>query len=65
MNERKLLRADEVEAIYGIDSVTLANWRYRERGPKYHKLEGKVFYRVSELDEWIEKGSEGSGRSTG
>lgn len=32
---------------------TLGTWRYLGKGPKYYKVGGKVLYRLSDLDEWI------------
>jgi predicted DNA-binding transcriptional regulator AlpA len=54
-NERKYLSAREVEAAYGIAEKTLANWRSQGRGPAYHKLGGKVRYKVGDLEEWAKK----------
>ena len=33
---------------------TLAHWRSEGRGPKYVKLGGRVVYRGSHLNDWIE-----------
>jgi predicted DNA-binding transcriptional regulator AlpA len=35
---------------------TLAKWRSQGRGPSYVRLGGAVFYRLSELDQYIEAG---------
>jgi len=33
---------------------TLRAWRHRQTGPPYLKLSGKIRYRVSDIDEFIE-----------
>jgi hypothetical protein len=32
---------------------TLANWRSQGRGPKYHKIGGKVLYDLSAIESFI------------
>ena len=48
------LKSAEVEDIYGISASTLANWRSKRRGPKYHKVGGAVRYKVEDLDQFME-----------
>lgn len=48
------LKSTEVEELYGISASTLANWRSKMRGPKYHKVGGSVRYKVKDLDEFME-----------
>jgi predicted DNA-binding transcriptional regulator AlpA len=48
------LKSAEVEEIYGISASTLANWRSKRRGPKYHKVGGSVRYKVEDLDKFME-----------
>ena len=31
---------------------TLANWRSKRRGPPYHKIGGRVLYRLDEIERW-------------
>jgi predicted site-specific integrase-resolvase len=54
-DERKYLSAKEVRQAYGIAEKTLANWRSQGRGPAYHKLGGKVRYKVEDLEAWARK----------
>lgn len=49
------LRTTE-EAAKRIRSVpkTMERWRHQGSGPPFVKIGGKVFYRDSDLDEWVE-----------
>lgn len=38
----------------GVAPQTLANWRSLGRGPKHMKLGGRVFYRLADLEAFIE-----------
>jgi len=45
-----------VAATYiGVSQFTLERWRREGVGPSFVKLEGKYFYRKTDLDEWIEE----------
>lgn len=48
------LKSTEVEKLYSISARTLANWRHKRRGPKYHKVGGAVRYKVEDLDKFME-----------
>jgi len=48
------LKSSEVETLYGISASTMANWRYKKIGPKYHKVGGSVRYKVQDLDQFME-----------
>jgi len=55
LSEHKLfLKSTEVEKLYSISARTLANWRHKRRGPKYHKVGGAVRYKVEDLDKFME-----------
>lgn len=41
------------KAGYRFNAFTLRNWRYRGVGPSYLKICGRVFYRRSDLDAYI------------
>lgn len=47
----------QVEAKYGLDQGTLANWRYRKQGPAYIKIGearcSKILYRRSAIEQWL------------
>lgn len=51
-----LLNLDQAAAYIGIDSKALRWLRYTERGPKAAKLGGRVMFKVSLIDQWIEDG---------
>lgn len=36
-------------------SVTLRRWRKDKVGPAYYRIQTKVYYRPSDVHEWIEK----------
>jgi len=44
----------DVEKAFGIPVKTLAQWRWRGKGPKYHKP-GRVIYFFSDVAEWLRK----------
>ena len=53
--EQRGYRCETDAADYvGSKPSTLRAWRVRGRGPRYYKIGGKVFYRESDLDAWIE-----------
>ncbi|MFE5708117.1 helix-turn-helix domain-containing protein [Rhodococcus koreensis] len=42
--------------VLDLHPTTLANWRTYRRGPAYRKARnGRVFYRRTDLDEWLAK----------
>ena len=45
----RLLRAVEVEALYGIPEGTLRRWRYEGRPPTYLKLGRSIYYDPADL----------------
>jgi predicted site-specific integrase-resolvase len=48
------LGPDEAARRLGVESSTLANWRWSGRGPKYVKLGGRVRYRAADLAEYLD-----------
>lgn len=47
------LTTEEAAAYLKCSVNTLENWRSNDKGPKFYKPAGKVFYYVSDLDDWI------------
>ena len=46
-------------ALYlGVSENTLQSWRSNSKGPKYLKLEGKIFYKKDSLDRYIQAADE-------
>ena len=39
----------------GVESSTLANWRWNGSGPAYLKVGGRVRYRLSDLADWLDQ----------
>lgn len=55
LKKKPLLTPSEVNQLYGIPVATLATWRSRSLGPDYVKAEGNVFYKNSQIAEWLHK----------
>jgi predicted DNA-binding transcriptional regulator AlpA len=49
-----LLTPDEVSRILGHKKKTLANWRAKKIGPRWYRYGGRIHYRQSDIDNWIE-----------
>jgi len=43
----------EVSKNYGLSRHWFRKARWAKNGPPYHKLNGKVFYKESEINEWF------------
>ena len=53
-DETSLYFAHDAEVLKLGTYSTLAHWRSEGRGPKYIKVGGKVAYRGSDLNEWLD-----------
>lgn len=50
------VQASKIEkVIIGISPKTMANWRYQKIGPKYYKVNGSVYYKISDLEDYFSK----------
>lgn len=49
----KIFDTKEAAEYLKISEGTLENWRYVNKGPKFRKPEGKVYYTESDLKEWL------------
>ena len=49
----KLLSEKEVEDIYGFNKRTLQRERTYQNGIPYHKIGRRVFYRISDIEEFL------------
>jgi hypothetical protein len=38
----------------GFDAGTLANWRFKGKGPVFYKRGSRVFYYKADLDAWLQ-----------
>ena len=50
-----LLREEDAAQYLGMKSSTLRQWRSRSQGPAYHKFGARVLYRMSDLEDFIER----------
>lgn len=50
----ELLRPAEVSREYRVSEQTLSNWRWSRRGPRFLKAGGRVLYRRSDVERWLD-----------
>jgi excisionase family DNA binding protein len=50
----QLLTSKEAAKLLGIKSTTLSNWRNTNRGPAYIKGEKLVFYKMEDIEKYLE-----------
>ena len=43
------------KVIIGISQKTWANWRYLKIGPRYYKANKRVYYKISDLEEYFSR----------
>ena len=48
-----LLTDREVAKLLNISWITLQQWRYQKRGPRFLKLNRNVRYRLADVEAWI------------
>jgi predicted DNA-binding transcriptional regulator AlpA len=58
MKNQEILTTDEAAEYIRFSKSSLESWRSAGEGPRITKLRGKVFYRVSDLDAWIDEQAE-------
>lgn len=49
-----LLTDEDVQALLMVSENTTQFWRTNKKGPPYCKLGNKVFYKVSDLEKWVD-----------
>ncbi len=49
-----LLSTAQAAEYLGVQAGTLDKWRWQRKGPSYLKAGRLVYYRLVELDDWIE-----------
>jgi hypothetical protein len=42
------------EKNFPVETATMYQWRSQGRGPRYMKLNGRIFYRESDLDSFVD-----------
>lgn len=53
INDEKYLVEKELSSKYGLSIHWFRRTRYEGRGPPFHKLNGKVYYKESEVNKWF------------
>lgn len=54
--EIKFLSPKEICEKYGLNEGTMANHRHLKTGPTFYKINKKILYKVSDIEEWISSG---------
>lgn len=52
--EPAVLTTRQAAAYLGVAIPTLRTWRHRRRGPKSFRMEGRIVYRRTELDAYVD-----------
>jgi len=50
-----LLSQEDVAEMLGVSKSTLRIWRRNGRGPAFLKLEKAVFYRLTDVERWLDQ----------
>ena len=45
--------AKECARRIGRDETTLRSWRRKDRGPPYHRVEGRIYYKPEDVSLWL------------
>lgn len=56
MQESELLTTAEAATYLRLKPQTLSKWRSHGKGPYFVRIGGNVFYRLAELDQYVEAG---------
>ncbi|MGN7612741.1 helix-turn-helix domain-containing protein [Magnetococcales bacterium HHB-1] len=48
----KHLNAYQLSQRWNVTQKTLANWRWKKRGPPYIKIEGRILYRLDDIEQF-------------
>jgi hypothetical protein len=51
--EPKAITPDQAVLIYGLNLGTLGNLRSQQRGPKFYRKGRRIYYKISEIEEWL------------
>jgi predicted DNA-binding transcriptional regulator AlpA len=49
----RLLNQEAAAAMIGVKPPTLASWRHYDKGPRYLKVGRSCFYRMSDIEKWL------------
>jgi predicted DNA-binding transcriptional regulator AlpA len=50
----RLLNQEAAATMIGVKIATLANWRHFGKGPKYIKVGRSAYYKISDIDSWLD-----------
>ena len=51
----KLITTKQVQERFGLPATSLDKWRSLGVGPLYRKIKGRVYYRIADIKNWIER----------
>jgi hypothetical protein len=60
---RKYLKPAPAAEKIGVTPETLANWRWKQIGPPYYRVQGLILYRDDEIDAWVAAGRQSTAAS--
>lgn len=63
MPEMAFLTLNKAAMYLGISPNTLYVWRHRRQGPPSFRMGRRVMYRISALDEWVDRQEQADSRS--
>jgi hypothetical protein len=55
MSQAIVFNETEAARFLGLKRQTLANWRGGVKGPKYVKLGGRILYKISDLEDFVNR----------
>ena len=61
----RYLRADDAARFVGLSVFTLQKHRIYGTGPRYSKVGGRVFYRLADLQAWVDSAARSSTSDSG
>lgn len=53
MDEIRFISPKIAAMIYGLNQLTLTNYRYKKVGPPFYRVGRRVFYRVADFEAWF------------
>jgi excisionase family DNA binding protein len=54
MDSQFLMTTEEVAELLRMKTDSVVNWRYRDSGPPYIKIGGRVRYRRADVERWLD-----------
>ena len=54
-----LMTPQQLAAYIGVPVQTLANWRYRNDGPRWLKVGRHVRYAMADIERWLDQNAQG------